>query len=95
MNHLAQEAYETALKRKQITKDNTFMHGKSYVAILSELEEYDLASELTKSGHLPQYTEAEEELTDILIVCLTELHRRGTNIEEIVKAKIEFNKTRL
>lgn len=71
------------------------MHRESYVAILRELGEYDLASELTKSEHLPQYTEAEEELADVLIVCLTELHRRGTNVEEIVKAKIEFNKTRL
>lgn len=71
------------------------MHGESYAAIFRELNEYDLASELTKSEHLPQYTEAEEELTDVLIVCLTELHRRGTNIEEIVKAKISFNKTRL
>lgn len=70
------------------------MHGESYVAILRELEEYYLASELTKSEHLPQYTEAEEELADVLIVCLTELHRRGTNVEEIVKAKIEFNKKR-
>ena len=71
------------------------MHGESYVAILRELQEYDLASELTKSEHLPQYTEAEEELADVLIVCLTELHRRGTSVEEIIKAKIEFNKTRL
>lgn len=94
MNHLAQEAYETAIRRKQITKDNSFMHGESYVAILCELSEYDLASELTKSKHIPQYTEAEEELADVLICCLTELYRRGVNVEEIIKAKIQFNKTR-
>ena len=28
--HLAHQAYETALQRRQITKDNTFMHGESY-----------------------------------------------------------------
>jgi hypothetical protein len=49
---------------------------------------------MRESNHLPGYTEAQEELADILITCLTELHRRDTDIEKIVSEKVKYNKTR-
>lgn len=70
-------------------------HLDTFFSIFSELKEFREASEIEKSEHLPEYTQAQEELADVLICCLTELHRRGTNVEEIIKAKIEFNKTRV
>lgn len=93
INQLAQTAFDTAIVRGKTEKD--LPHLDTFFGILEELKEFREASEITKSEHLPEYTQAQEELTDVLICCLTELHRRGTNIEEILKAKIDFNKTRV
>ena len=93
INELAQTAYETAIIRGKTAKDMN--HLDTFFGILSELKEFREASETEKSEHLPEYTQAQEELTDVLICCLTELHRRGVDVEEILKAKIEFNKTRV
>ena len=93
INQLAQTAYETAIIRGKTAKDMN--HLDTFFSILSELKEFRAAGETKKSEHLPEYTETQEELTDVLICCLTELHRRGVDVEEILKAKIEFNKTRV
>lgn len=93
INDLAKLAHETAIVRGKTSKD--LSHDDTFFGILDELREFREASEIDPSEHLPQYTQAQEELTDVLICCLTELHRRGTNVEEILKAKIEFNKTRV
>jgi NTP pyrophosphatase (non-canonical NTP hydrolase) len=93
INDLARQAFDTAIIRGKTNKD--LSHNDTFFGILEELKEFRQASEVTKSEHLPEYTEAQEELADVLICCLTELHRRGTNIEEILKAKIDFNKTRV
>lgn len=93
INQLAQTAFNTAIIRGKTSKD--LSHDDTFFGILEELREFRVASEFGKSKHLPEYTEAQEELTDVLICCLTELHRRGVNVEEIIKAKIEFNKTRV
>ena len=93
INELAQTAFNTAIIRGKTAKDMN--HLDTFFGIFSELKEFRDASEIDKSEHLPQYTQAQEELCDVLICCLTELHRRGTNVEEILKAKIEFNKTRV
>jgi hypothetical protein len=58
------------------------------------LYEFERASEKVQSDHIPEYTQAQEELVDILITCLTELHRRNINIESIIKRKLSFNQTR-
>lgn len=52
------------------------------------------ASEDKESVHLPEYTEAQEELADILICCMTELVKRGVNVDKIIDAKIKFNENR-
>lgn len=93
INELAKQAHETAVKRGKTSEDAS--HLDTFFGILSELKEFREASEVDPSEHLPEYTQAQEELTDVLICCLTELHRRGVDVEEIIKAKIEFNKTRV
>ena len=93
INELAQTAFDTAIIRGKTARDMN--HLDTFFGILSELKEFREASEISPSEHLPQYTASQEELTDVLICCLTELHRRGVDVEEIIKAKIEFNKTRV
>ena len=93
INELAKQAYETAVKRGKTSEDA--LHLDTFFGILSELKEFREASEIDPSEHLPQYTASQEELTDVLICCLTELHRRGVDVEIIIKEKIEFNKTRV
>ena len=93
INQLAQTAFNTAIIRGKTSKDAT--HDETFFSILEELREFREASEIDKSEHLPQYTQAQEELTDVLICCLTELHRRGVDVEIIIKEKIEFNKKRV
>jgi NTP pyrophosphatase (non-canonical NTP hydrolase) len=92
INDLAKQAHETAVRRGKTSEDTS--HIDTFFGILSELKEFREASEVEKSEHLPEYTQAQEELTDVLICCLTELHRRGVDVERIIKEKIEFNKTR-
>ena len=93
INQLAQTAFNNAIIRGKTAKDMN--HLDTFFGILSELKEFREASEIDPSEHLPQYTEAQEELTDVLICCLTELHRRGVDVERIIKEKIEFNKRRV
>jgi NTP pyrophosphatase (non-canonical NTP hydrolase) len=92
INDLAKQAHETAVRRGKTSEDA--LHLDTFFGILSELKEFREASEIDPSEHLPQYTASQEELTDVLICCLTELHRRGVDVERIIKEKIEFNKTR-
>ena len=96
MNRTALKTYETALQRKKITEtdSNSERHKQAHESLFEELKEFSWASEVRKSRHLPQYTEAQEELADILITCLTELHRRGVDIEKIITDKVKFNETR-
>ena len=93
INDLAKQAHETAVKRGKTSEDAS--HLDTFFGILSELKEFRAASEIDPSEHLPQYTASQEELTDVLICCLTELYRREVNVEEILIAKINYNKTRI
>ena len=92
INDLAKQAHETAVRRGKTSEDAS--HLDTFFGILSELKEFREASEVDPSEHLPQYTQSQEELTDVLICCLTELYRREVNVEEILIAKINYNKTR-
>ena len=89
LNQLAKDAYECALRRKKTTP--SVNHIATARSIDGELAEFLEANEFIGSAHITGYTEAQEELADILIVCLTELHKRGANVEAIVLDKIFFN----
>lgn len=93
INQLAQTAYETAIIRGKTAKDA--LHLDTFFSILSELKEFRAASEIDPSEHLPQYTASVEELADIAISALTELYARVDNVEEVIVAKINYNKTRI
>ena len=83
INQLAQTAFDTAIIRRKTARDMN--HLDTFFSILSELKEFREASEVEKSEHLPEYTQASEELTYVLICCLTELHRRGVDVQRIIK----------
>ena len=91
LNTLAQEAYNNALKRGKINPDDD--HETRWSGIWQELDEFHHATN-QPSEHLPQYTQQQEELTDILICCLTELQRSGVNIRQIIEDKIAYNEQR-
>ena len=93
INKLAKQAHETAVRRGK-TSENA-LHLDSFFGILSELKEFREASEIDPSEHLPQYTASVEELADIAISALTELYARVDDVEEVIVAKINYNKTRV
>lgn len=92
INHLARRAYTNAIIRGKTTK--TPSHLDNFFSIFEELKELKEASERTPSEHLTRYTEAAEELADILIACLTELHSRGVDVQQILIDKITYNESR-
>lgn len=92
MNKRACKAYNNAVMRGKTSVYNT--HRKDADGLMAEMKEFAEASETKYSKHLPEYTEAEEELADILICCMTELFKRGVNVDNIVDAKMEFNEKR-
>ena len=92
LNNIAALCAENAKKRGKVK--HHVLHFLTWCDIFDELDEFDKASEKLHSDHLPEYTEAQEELADILITCLTELHRRNVDIEAIITKKLEFNQNR-
>lgn len=92
LNNTAALCAENAKKRGKVGYDVS--HHLTANDIYEELYEFERASEKVQSDHIPEYTQAQEELADILITCLTELHRRNVNIESIIERKLSFNQTR-
>ena len=93
INDLAMMSFNTAIIRGKTSKD--LSHNDTFFGILEELREFREASEIDPSEHLPQYTASVEELADIAISALTELYARVDNVEEVIVAKIEYNKKRV
>lgn len=93
LNKAAGRAYRNAIARKKITEGNN--HSESVRTLMQEFEEFRRADEMRRSSHLPEQTEAVEELTDILIGTLTELCRRGVDVEKVVHEKLKYNENRL
>ena len=93
INKLAETAYYTAVERGKTHRD--LSHLDTFFSILSELKEFREASEIDPSEHLPQYAASVEELADIAISALTELYARVDDVEEVIVAKINYNKTRV
>lgn len=91
VNLLAIRSWVTALKRGQIG-DNT-RHEDRVRAIRGELREFERAT-VEASEHLPGFTEQEEELADIILVCLTSLCELKTDVGDLLDQKIRFNNGR-
>lgn len=92
LNNTAALCAENAKKRGKV--DQEVSHLVTWWCISNELSEFNIASETDPSEHIPEYTEAQEELADILITCLTELHRRNVDVEAIITKKLESNQNR-
>ena len=100
INEIAKRAYKRALERGKITEVSspTAQYAECAECAESLKDEFcELlgASEDTSSEHLSEYSEVQEEITDILIVCLTELYRRNDNVERIIMRKIDYNDKRI
>lgn len=93
MNELAKRAFECAVKRGKTGKK--VVHDVSASGLIEEVHEFYQASEMWESEKLKGYTEAQEELADVLIVCLTELYKRNIDVETIVEKKICINEERV
>lgn len=89
---IARISFESALRRKKTKAE--IVHKDDAISLSQEFTEFYQARETAPSEHLPKYTEAQEELADIMISCLTELYKRGTDIEGIILEKITFNQQR-
>lgn len=96
LNKFGKRAYMSALKRGKITvaTDAPTMHAEMVEGILAETGEAVNASEVLNGDHLPEYTEVVEELADIAIAAMTELHRRGVDIEKVLHIKMKYNERR-
>lgn len=92
LNKLAILCKAIALQRGKITPNSsprvTLYHISAEWRELLEATKF-------KSLHLPEWSEQEEEAADVIIACLTYLESiKCKNIENLLRAKIEFNSTR-
>lgn len=92
LRRLAADCYDIALRRGKIATVNT--HSEIVEGIASEMQEFIHATD-APSEHLPDYTARQEELVDIIICCLTELHREHVNPLTLLECKTEFNRQRM
>lgn len=92
LNLIAKQGYNNALKRGRINEKMT--HEEICNGIMEEFKEFMTASGTRPSVHLPEYSEAAEELADIVLCGLTELVRLGIEPEKIIMDKFIYNLTR-
>lgn len=93
LNQLGKRCFDNAIRRGKI-KSSPPDHQETVETLGEEFMEVVKSKESAWSEHLLDFTETEEELADVLLGCLTELHRRNVDIEVIVMKKIEYNETR-
>ena len=94
VNVLASFSYDLAIKRGKTGLNlsiDDICNG-----IGEELEELRSATENT-SEHIPDYTEQQEELADVILAGLTELRKICEGkcyVSDVLSAKIEYNRNR-
>lgn len=96
LNKFGRRAYNSALKRGKIRENLTVetLHAETIEGLSEEVKEVIEASEQETSEHLNGYTAVVEELADVAIVALTELYRRGVDIEVLLHEKMKYNEQR-
>ena len=96
LNKFGKRAFLVALKRCKIseTTSEEVRNQEMCEGINEEVSELLKASERFNSEHLPKQTEVVEELADIAIASMTELYRRGVDIENVLHEKMKFNEKR-
>lgn len=93
LNKAARRAYNNAIARGKITSDGG--HEETVSSLAEELDELRRASETAPADHMHGRTEAVEELVDVLIGSMTELYRRGVDLEKAVHEKLSYNESRV
>lgn len=96
LNKFGKRAYTNALRRGKIHENlpEHLMHQETVEGLNEEVHEVIGASETESSEHLHSYSAIVEELADVAIVTITELYRRGVDIDEVLHEKMKFNERR-
>lgn len=89
-------AYKCALRRGKIHEnlEGTSLMKETVEGLLEEVNEVINASETEMSEHLDKYPAIVEELADVAIVAITELYRRGVDIDSVLHEKMKYNERR-
>lgn len=96
LNKFGKRSYKCALKRGKISEhlEQSIIHQEAVKGLGEEIQEVINASETETSEHLGKYSAVAEELADVAIVTMTELYRRGVDIEGILHEKLKYNERR-
>lgn len=89
-------AYKCALRRGKIHEnlEGAPLMKETVEGLLEEVNEVINASETEMSEHLDKYPSIVEELADVAIVAITELYRRGVDIDSVLHEKMKYNERR-
>lgn len=91
LNEIAKKAHDCAVRRGKISpidEENDF-----YRDLLNEVAEV-FDAEGKNSPHIENFTDFEEELADVILVAMSTLHHFGSNVDALIKAKMNFNRIR-
>lgn len=91
LNEIAKKAHDCAVRRGKISpidEENNF-----YRDLLNEVAEVFNAEGKT-SPHIEHFSDFEEELADVILVAMSTLHHFGSNVDALIKAKMDFNQIR-
>lgn len=91
LNELSEQAYICASRRGKVC-DFTSLDEQIKV-IQGELEELKLATAHT-SRVIPPFTHRDEEAADVIIATLTLFTMMGTNVDGVIRAKMDYNTKR-
>lgn len=94
LNKFAKRAYKCALRRGKVHEmERGLLHQETVDGLNEEVQEVTAASETEVAEHL-DCPAVVEELVDVAIVAMTELYRRGVDIELLLHEKMKYNEQR-
>lgn len=96
LNKFGKRAFKCALRRGKIHEglEQSELHRETIEGLNEEVNEVIEASETDMSEHLDNYPAVVEELADVAIVTITELYRRGVDIDAVLHEKMKYNERR-
>lgn len=96
LNKFGKRAFKCALRRGKIHEGivQGVLHQETIKGLNEEVHEVIEASETEISQHLDNYPAVVEELADVAIVAITELYRRGVDIDSVLHEKMKYNERR-
>jgi NTP pyrophosphatase (non-canonical NTP hydrolase) len=94
-NILQQDVYNTAAKNGFC--DDPISDERALLLIVGEVAEATEALRrpvMEQDHHIPEFTELEAELADVVLRCMNYAHARNLRLAEAIEAKAAYNKTR-